>query len=747
MADGSTERRPIGSTRPLRGPRHVAADDAPPHRYDAALAAEIEARWQDRWDAEHTFEAPNPAGPLADPERVGGRPKLFLLDMFPYPSGAGLHVGHPARLHRHRRVRPLPAHEGLQRPARPGLRRLRAARPSSTPSRPAPTRRSGPSRTSPPTARQLRRLGLAHDPRRSRLHHRRVLLPLDPVDLPADLRVLVRPPTWTAPGPSPSCAPNSSPARGRRPMAARGPSSAPVEQRRRDRRPPAGLHRRGAGQLVPRPGHGPGQRGGHRRRPQRPRQLPGLPPEHAPVDDADHGLRRPPHRRPRPAGLARVDQDDAAQLDRPLRRGHRRVHLRRRPHRGVHHPAGHAVRRHVHGAGPEHPLVDALDRAGLARAAPGRCGPALHATPAEAVAAYRAAAAAKTDLARQAEDREKTGVFTGSFAVNPANGDLIPIFVADYVLMGYGTGAIMAVPGQDERDWEFAERVRPAHRAHGAAAGRLGGRRLPGRGPGHQQRERQLDLDGLGVADGQGRHRSPGWRPTGHGRATDDLPAAGLVVQPPALLGRAVPDRLRRRPASPSACRSRCCPSRCRRSTTSGPSALDPDDATSEPELPLSRVEWWASGRAGPGRRADALPARAQRDAAVGRLVLVRAALPGSDQREPLRRSRGRAVLDGPDQRPATPAASTSTSAASSTPCCTCCTPASGTRCCSTWATCPSSEPYRRLFNQGYILAAAYKDAREIYVDAHDVEPTTPTAPSPSRDGPSSASGGRWARA
>ncbi|MDH5292017.1 MAG: class I tRNA ligase family protein, partial [Acidimicrobiia bacterium] len=69
--------------------------DLPPHRYTAALAQEIELRWQDRWDAEGTFEAPNPAGPLADAERLAGRPKRFVLDMFPYPSGAGLHVGHP----------------------------------------------------------------------------------------------------------------------------------------------------------------------------------------------------------------------------------------------------------------------------------------------------------------------------------------------------------------------------------------------------------------------------------------------------------------------------------------------------------------------------------------------------------------------------------------------------------------------------------------------------------------------------
>ena len=69
--------------------------DTPTYRYDATLAGEIEKRWQDRWEREGTFEAPNPSGPLAEPDKVGGRKKLFVLDMFPYPSGKGLHVGHP----------------------------------------------------------------------------------------------------------------------------------------------------------------------------------------------------------------------------------------------------------------------------------------------------------------------------------------------------------------------------------------------------------------------------------------------------------------------------------------------------------------------------------------------------------------------------------------------------------------------------------------------------------------------------
>ncbi len=75
----------------------------------------------------------------------------------------------------------------------------------------------------------------------------------------------------------------------------------------------------------------------------------------------------------------------------------------------------------------------------------------------QAVAEYKEAAALKSDLDRQELTKEKTGVFTGAFAINPANGKEIPIWIADYVLVSYGTGAIMAVPGQDERDWEFAE--------------------------------------------------------------------------------------------------------------------------------------------------------------------------------------------------------------------------------------------------------------------------------------------------
>ncbi len=77
-------------------------------------------------------------------------------------------------------------------------------------------------------------------------------------------------------------------------------------------------------------------------------------------------------------------------------------------------------------------------------------------SPMEAVAGYRRYASTRSEMERQLESRVKTGVFTGAFAVNPTNGEHIPVFVADYVLMGYGTGAIMAVPAHDQRDLEFA---------------------------------------------------------------------------------------------------------------------------------------------------------------------------------------------------------------------------------------------------------------------------------------------------
>ena len=103
---------------------------------------------------------------------------------------------------------------------------------------------------------------------------------------------------------------------------------------------------------------------------------------------------------------------------------------------------------------PEHDLVDQLTAEAWPDGVDERWTFGA-ATPAEAVAAYRASIAAKSDLERQ-ENKTKTGVFLGAYATNPVNGAKIPVFIADYVLLGYGTGAIMAVPGHDQRDWDFA---------------------------------------------------------------------------------------------------------------------------------------------------------------------------------------------------------------------------------------------------------------------------------------------------
>ncbi|WP_046226898.1 leucine--tRNA ligase [Paenibacillus dauci] len=91
---------------------------------------------------------------------------------------------------------------------------------------------------------------------------------------------------------------------------------------------------------------------------------------------------------------------------------------------------------------PEHPLVEKITTADQQ----------------DAVKAYQEKASHKSDLERTDLNKDKSGVFTGAYAVNPANGEKLPIWIADYVLAAYGTGAIMAVPAHDTRDWEFAQK-------------------------------------------------------------------------------------------------------------------------------------------------------------------------------------------------------------------------------------------------------------------------------------------------
>jgi len=133
---------------------------------------------------------------------------------------------------------------------------------------------------------------------------------------------------------------------------------------------------------------------------------------------------------------------------------------------------------------PEHPLVPALT------------------TPAQraVVEAYRRTATTKSDLERTDLAKEKTGVFSGSFARNPVNGARVPVWIADYVIMGYGTGAIMAVPGQDQRDWDFARRFNlPILRTVEPPAG-FNGEAYPDDGPAINSANAEVSLNGLGIA-------------------------------------------------------------------------------------------------------------------------------------------------------------------------------------------------------------------------------------------------------
>ena len=219
-----------------------------------------------------------------------------------------------------------------------------------------------------------------------------------------------------------------------------------------------------------------------------------------------------------------------------------------------------------------------------------------------AVNRYRDFAAAKTDLERQSEGKEKTGVFIGAFAINPTNNARIPIFIADYVLMGYGTGAIMAVPAHDERDFEFAREfelpivpvIRPDD--EWLAERDVGPDRRVELARVVRRRRRRAELGerrGLARRSARRRRQARHHRVVGaiRSRSADDhVQVARLALQPAALLGRAVPDRLRRR-GSDRAARRRCCRSCCPRSPTSSPSR--PTIPTRCPEPPLARAADW----------------------------------------------------------------------------------------------------------------------------------------------------------
>ncbi|MEM9131663.1 MAG: leucine--tRNA ligase [Actinomycetota bacterium] len=445
--------------------------DIPAHRYDASRATEIELKWQQQWLDDGTYETANTGGILTG----GNRPadpdagKLFVMDMFPYPSGSGLHVGHPlgfigtdvfARFKRmtgHHVLHTM-GFDAFGLPAEEHARQTGQHPRENTEANVATYRR------------QLKRLGLGHDQRRS----------VSTTDV-----AFYRWTQWIFLQIFNSWYDDE---KGKaRPIAELEAAFADGSRPTPDGRPWAELSVTERRRLL----------NDHRLAyvDEAPvNWCPGLGTvlanEEVTVDGRSERGNHPVFRRPLKqwmmritsyadrllADLDRLDWTDAiktmqrnwigrsegARIDFPVATGNAEGATGSEGAEG----AGETITVFttrpdtVFGAtymvlAPEHPLVDTLTADAWPEGTkdPWTGGAA---SPTEAVGAYRAAAAQKSDLDRQ-ENKEKTGVFTGAFAVVPTTGAEIPVFIADYVLMGYGTGAIMAVPGQDERDWEFAE--------------------------------------------------------------------------------------------------------------------------------------------------------------------------------------------------------------------------------------------------------------------------------------------------
>jgi leucyl-tRNA synthetase len=419
------------------------SNDAPPHRYSADLARDLELRWQDWWDQNGTFEAPNPAGPLADPDAVAALgEKLFVLDMFPYPSGVGLHVGHPLGFigtDVYSRFKRMTGHNVMYTMGFDAFGLPAEQYAVQTGTHPAITTDANIANM----RRQLRRLGLSHDNRRSistidpeyyrwtqwifsQIFHawydeeQQTARPID--ELIAEFESGTR----TTPDGRPWAELTA------------GEKADAVDDRRLAYVSEAPVNWcPGLGTVVAN--------------------------EEVTSDGRSDRGNYPVFKRNMRQWMMRITAyadrliDDLELLDWTDAIKSMQRNWIGRSHGAMVHfasPAGvitvFTTRPDtLFGASfmvlsPEHPLVDELTIPEQAAA----------------IAEYRAEAAGKKDFERQDESKEKTGVFTGSFATNPVNGEQIPVWIADYVLMGYGTGAIMAVPCGDERDFQFATKFK-----------------------------------------------------------------------------------------------------------------------------------------------------------------------------------------------------------------------------------------------------------------------------------------------
>lgn len=431
-----------------------AAETAAPHRYTAAMAADIEARWQDFWDAEGTYEAPNPTGDLAGDPELAAKPKKFIMDMFPYPSGAGLHVGHPLGYiatdvyARHQRMTGHNVLHTLGFDAF-GLPAEQYAVQTGTHPRASTEANMENMKV------QLRRLGLGHDNRRSfatieaeyykwtqwiflQIFNSWYDTEADKARPIAELVEQFENGTRATPDGrewSALSAAERADLLGQYRLAYA--SDAPVNWS-------PGLGTVLANEEVTADGRS--ERGNFPVFKAKLRQWNMRITAYADrlLNDLD-GLDWPEAIKLQQRNW--IGRSEGARVEFPVdTAGGITVFTTRQDT--------------LFGAtymvlAPEHELVERI----IPAAWPEGTHPVWtggHASPAEAVTAYRKQAAAKSDLERQAEAKDKTGVFTGAYATNPVSGEKVPVFIADYVLMGYGTGAIMAVPAHDARDFAFA---------------------------------------------------------------------------------------------------------------------------------------------------------------------------------------------------------------------------------------------------------------------------------------------------
>ncbi|WP_406530129.1 leucine--tRNA ligase [Streptomyces sp. I8-5] len=431
-----------------------AAETAAPHRYTAAMAADIEARWQDFWDAEGTYEAPNPTGDLADDPELAARPKKFIMDMFPYPSGAGLHVGHPLGyiatdvFARHQR---MTGHNVLHTLGFDAFGLPAEQYAVQTGTHP---RVSTEANIENMTA-QLRRLGLGHDKRRSFATIESeyykwtqwIFLQIfnswydTEADRARPIAELVEQfesgarPTPDGRDWSALSAAERADILGEYRLAYA--SDAPVNWS-------PGLGTVLANEEVTADGRS--ERGNFPVFKAKLRQWNMRITAYADrlLNDLD-GLDWPEAIKLQQRNW--IGRSEGARVDFPVDGSDSITVFTTR--QDTLFGATYMV------LAPEHELVERIIPAAWPEGTH-TVWTGGYASPAEAVAAYRKLAAAKSDVERQAEAKDKTGVFTGAYATNPVSGEKVPVFIADYVLMGYGTGAIMAVPAHDARDFAFA---------------------------------------------------------------------------------------------------------------------------------------------------------------------------------------------------------------------------------------------------------------------------------------------------